>query len=61
MAAHEYDFSDKCSCPINLNGTHLRIIRNNETDRQTVPITPKEFTSENHYRGKAIASFEPTT
>lgn len=34
MAAHEYAFSDKRSCPINLTGTHLCIILNNETDRQ---------------------------
>lgn len=34
----------------------LRIIR----DSQTAPITPREFISQIHYRGKAILSSGPT-
>lgn len=55
-AARECVFSDKRSCPINLNGTHLGIVLNNQTDSSHYS---QRVHSTNHYRGKAIVAFGP--
>lgn len=55
-AARECVFSDKRSCPINLNGTHLGIVLNDQTDSSHYS---QRVHSTNHYRGKAIVAFGP--